>query len=198
MSSIPNITRRKNFESEMLPHMTHLYNFALRMTGDKDDAKDLVQETYIRAYRYFDRFAMGTNARGWLVQMMKNLYINQYRKTVAAPEHVDYNEIEEFYASIRSSSVDGNDLQEKLFGNLLDDEVSSALFELPEEFRMAVVLFDVEGFTYEEIGEICEVPVGTVRSRLHRARRMLRNRLRDYALKHGFRQAVERLDEVQK
>lgn len=175
--------------------MAALYNFAARMTGDLDDAKDLVQETYIRAYRYFERFALGTNARGWLVQIMKNLYINQYRKEVAAPETVDYNGIEDFYASIKSSTVDGNDLQEKLFGNLLDDEVSEALRELPDEFRMVVVLCDVEGYTYEEISDMIEIPIGTVRSRLHRARRLLRDRLREYALSHGFKHANEKPDD---
>ena len=195
MGSITDQTRRGDFEKEMLPHMSALYNFAVRMIGNMDDAKDLVQETYIRAYRYFERFASGTNARGWLIQIMKNLYINQYRKEVAAPETVDYNEIEDFYAIIKSSTVDGNDLQEKIFGNLLDDEVSEALRELPDEFRMVVVLCDVEGYTYEEISEIVEVPIGTVRSRLHRARRLLRDRLREYALRHGFKHADEKVDD---
>ncbi|MFZ1081733.1 MAG: sigma-70 family RNA polymerase sigma factor [Candidatus Kryptoniota bacterium] len=195
MRSIPNEGRRENFEKEMLPHMTAVYNFAVRMIGDSDDAKDLVQETYIRAYRYFEKFALGTNARGWLVQIMKNIYINQYRKNIAAPEKVEYDEIENFYANIKSSMVDGNDLQEKLFGNLLDDEVSGALLELPDEFRMAVVLFDIEGFTYAEIAEINEVPVGTVRSRLHRGRKILRDKLREYALRHGFKHADEKVDE---
>jgi len=188
-------SRRENFEKEMLPHITALYNFAVRMTGDTDDAKDLVQETYIRAYRYFERFLQGTNARGWLVQIMKNLYINQYRKKIAAPEKVDYDEIENFYANIRGSMVDDNDLQEKLFGGLLEDEVAYALLELPDEFRMAVILFDIEGLTYEEIAEINEVPVGTVRSRLHRGRKILRNRLRDYATKHGFKHADEEIED---
>jgi len=196
MESISNHQgRREDFEREMLPHMTAVYNFAVRMIGNSDDAKDLVQETFIRAYRYFDRFALGTNARGWLVQIMKNLYINQYRKEVAAPERVDYDEIENFYAHVRSSMVDSNDLQEKLFGNLLDDEVSAALLELPDEFRMAVILFDIEGFTYAEIAEINEVPVGTVRSRLHRGRKILRDKLRGYALSHGFKHANEEVDE---
>jgi len=187
--------RRESFEKEMLPHMAALYNFAVRMIGDSDDAKDLVQETYIRAYRYFDRFSLGTNARGWLGRIMRNLYINQYRKDIAAPEKVDYDEIEDFYASIRSSVVDSNDLQEKLFGNLLGDEASAALLELPDEFRMTVILFDIEGFTYAEIAEINEVPVGTVRSRLHRGRKILRDKLRGYALSHGFKLANEKIDE---
>ena len=175
--------------------MTAVYNFAVRMIGDVDDAKDLVQETYIRAYRYFENFSLGTNARGWLVRIMRNLYINQYRKDTAAPEKVDYDEVENFYVNIRSSMVDGNDLQEKLFGNLLEDEVSDALLELPDEYRMVVVLCDVEGFTYAEVSETCEIPVGTVRSRLHRARKILRDKLREYALTHGFKHANERIDE---
>ena len=196
MKSIPDHQgRREDFEREMLPHMTAVYNFAVRMIGDVDDAKDLVQETYIRAYRYFENFSLGTNARGWLVRIMRNLYINQYRKDTAAPEKVDYDEVENFYVNIRSSMVDGNDLQEKLFGNLLEDEVSDALLELPDEYRMVVVLCDVEGFTYAEVSETCEIPVGTVRSRLHRARKILRDKLREYALTHGFKHANERIDE---
>ncbi len=180
----------------MLPHMAALYNFAVRMIGDSDDAKDLVQETYVRAYKYFDKFASGTNARGWLVQIMKNLYINQYHKAMGAPEKVDYDEIENFYANIKNSAVDGNDLQEKLFGNLLEDEVSEALLKLPDEYRMVVVLFDLEGFTYAEISETCEIPVGTVRSRLHRGRKILRDSLREYAVRHGYKHAKERIDEA--
>jgi len=196
MTSTPIQVRRENFEKEMLPHLTALYNFAVRMIGDSDDAKDLVQETYVRAYKYFDRFATGTNARGWLVQIMKNLYINQYNKTMAAPEKVSYDEIENFYCNIRSTTVDGNDLQEKLFGKLMEDEVSEALLRLPDEYRMVVVLYDVEGFTYAEISEACEIPVGTVRSRLHRGRKILRDSLREYAVKHGFKHAKENIDEV--
>ena len=186
--------RRANFEKEMLPHLTSLYNVAVRMIRDPDNAEDLVQETYIRAYKYFEKFESGTNAMGWLVRIMKNLYINQYRKEVAAPAKVDYDEIENFYANIRSTGSDDNDLQEKLFGSLLDDEVSAALLELPDEFRTTVILFDIEGLTYTEIADISEIPVGTVRSRLHRARRMLRDKLRDYALKHGFKHDNEEID----
>jgi RNA polymerase sigma-70 factor, ECF subfamily len=195
MPSTPDLARRENFEKEMLPHLTALYNFAVRMIGDPDNAEDLVQETYVRAYKYFHKFELGTNAMGWLVRIMKNLYINQYRKEVAAPEKVDYDEIENFYLSIRSSAADDNNLQEKLFGALLDDEVSAALLELPEEFRTTVILFDIEGLTYAEIAEINEIPVGTVRSRLHRGRRILRDKLREYALKHGFKHADEEIDE---
>jgi len=180
-------SKHKNFEKEMLPHMAALYNFALRMTGDPDDAKDLVQETFMKAYRFFDKYSQGTNAKAWLFRIMKNSYINRYRKESKEPDKIDYDNIKDFYASVKDSAVDTNDLQEKIFGNLFEDEVAKALQELPEDFRTVVILCDIEGYTYEEIADFIEIPIGTVRSRLHRGRRMLRSMLRDYALTRGFK-----------
>ena len=179
--------KHKNFENEMLPHMAALYNFALRMTGDPDDAKDLVQETFLKAYRFFDKYAQGTNAKAWLFRIMKNSYINRYRKESKEPDKIDYDDIKDFYASVKDSKVDTNDLQEKIFGNLFEDEVAKALQDLPEDFRTVVILCDIEGYTYEEIADFIEIPIGTVRSRLHRGRKMLRSMLRDYALRRGFK-----------
>jgi RNA polymerase sigma-70 factor (ECF subfamily) len=179
--------KHKNFETEMLPHMAALYNFALRMTGDPDDAKDLVQETYMKAYRFFDKYSQGTNAKAWLFRIMKNSYINRYRKESKEPDKIDYDEIKDFYATVKDSAVDSNDLQEKIFGNLFEDEIAEALQELPEDFRTVVILCDIEGYTYEEIADFIEIPIGTVRSRLHRGRKMLRSMLRDYALARGFK-----------
>lgn len=180
---------QENFETEMLPHMAALYNFALRMTGDRDDAKDLVQETYMKAYRFFDKYSQGTNAKAWLFRIMKNSYINRYRKESKEPDKIDYDDVKDFYASVKDSTVDTNDLQEKIFGNLFEDEVAEALQELPEDFRTVVILCDIEGYTYEEIADFIEIPIGTVRSRLHRGRKMLRSMLRDYALTRGFKEA---------
>jgi len=188
-------SRRKNFEKEMLPHMAALYNFALRMAGDPDDAKDLVQETYMKAYRFFDKYAQGTNAKAWLFRIMKNSYINRYRKESKEPDKIDYDDIKDFYASVKDSTADNNDLQEKIFGNLFEDEVAKALHELPEDFRTVVILCDIEGYTYEEIADFIEIPIGTVRSRLHRGRKMLRSMLRDYALKRGFKDDNDETDE---
>jgi RNA polymerase sigma-70 factor (ECF subfamily) len=179
--------KHKEFEKEMLPHMSALYNFALRMTGDPDDAKDLVQETYMKAYRFFDKYSQGTNAKAWLFRIMKNSYINRYRRESKEPDKVDYDEIKDFYATVKGSVADTNDLQEKIFGNLFEDEVAKALQDLPEEFRTVVILCDIEGYTYEEIADFIEIPIGTVRSRLHRGRKMLRESLRRYALQRGYR-----------
>ena len=174
------------FEREAIPHSDILYNYALRMTGNADDARDLLQETFLKAFRFWDKYEKGTNVRAWLFRIMKNTYINVYRKAVKEPDTVDYNDIQNFYDVIRENSTDSNDLQEKLFGHLLDDDVTKALESLPEEFRTVVILCDIEGLTYEEIAEFVECPVGTVRSRLHRGRKLLYAKLFEYAKKRGF------------
>ena len=176
----------KEFEREAIPHSDILYNYALRMTGNADDARDLLQETFLKAFRFWDKYEKGTNVRAWLFRIMKNTYINVYRKAVKEPDTVDYNDIQNFYNVIRENSTDANDLQEKLFGHLLDDDVTKALEALPEEFRTVVILCDIEGLTYEEIAEFVECPVGTVRSRLHRGRKLLYAQLFEYAKKRGF------------
>ena len=178
--------RHLNFEREALPHMDALYNFALRTTNNPDDADDLLQETYMKAYRFFDKFEPGTNCKAWLFRIMKNSFINMYRKSAKEPDKVDFNEVEEFYDSIRAPTSAPHDLQEELFANLLDDDISQALNSLPEEFRTVVILCDIEGFTYEEIAEFVECPIGTVRSRLHRGRKLLRAKLFEYAHERGY------------
>ncbi len=184
--STSTVQKHKDFEKEMLPHMDALYNFALKMTGNRDDADDLLQDTYLKAYRFLDKYEKGTNPKAWLFRIMKNSYINKYRKESKEPDKVDYDEIKDFYNIIRAESTDPNDLGEKLFGNLLDDDVTKALESLPEDFRTVVILCDIEGLTYEEIADLVEVPIGTVRSRLHRGRKMLRARLFDYAKQRGY------------
>lgn len=185
---ISRATRKKHedFEKEALPHMDVLYNYALRTTGNEDDARDLLQETYLKAYRFWDKYERGTNIRAWLFRIMKNSYINRYRKETKEPGKVDYGDIENFYNSIRADYSDPNDLQQKLFGNLLGDEVAKALEMLPEDFRTVVILCDIEGMTYEEISEFIERPIGTVRSRLHRGRKLLQAQLFEYARKQGI------------
>ena len=183
--SVPD-PRHKEFEQQALPHMDVLYNYALRLTANADDASDLLQETFLKAYRFWDKFEQGTNLRAWLFRIMKNTYINLYRKEVKEPDKVDYAEIESYYNNIRDESTDDNDLQQKIFGQLLDDDVSKALELLPEEFRTVVILCDIEGLAYEEIAEFLQIPVGTVRSRLHRGRKLLYTRLYDYAKERGF------------
>ena len=178
--------KHEEFKAEAVPHMDLLYNYALRITSNPDDAHDLVQETYLKAYRFWASYQKGTNIRAWLFRIMKNSYINKYRKETKEPATVDYDEIKNFYYSIRAQSADPNDLQTKIFGGLLGDDITRALESLPEDFRTVVILCDIEGLSYEEIAEFVDCPVGTVRSRLHRGRRMLREKLSSYAMKHGY------------
>lgn len=181
-------TRSKHgeFDREAIPHMDILYNYALRMTANAEDAKDLIQETYLKAYRFWDKYEKGTNIRAWLFRIMKNSYINRYRKETKEPETVDYNDIQNFYNTIRDQASDPNDLQQKIFSGLLEDDVARALESLPEDFSTVVILCDIEGLSYEEIAEFVDCPVGTIRSRLHRGRKMLRSKLSSYAKKHGY------------
>ncbi len=174
------------FEKEAIPHMDALYNFALRMTGDGDEADDLVQETYLKAFRFFDKFEKGTNCKAWLFRIMKNTFINSYRKSSKEPDKVDYEDVENFYENIKPSSTDSAHLEKEMYDNLLDDELSNAIASLPEDFRTVIILCDIEGFSYDEIADFVDVPVGTVRSRLHRARKMLFAKLYDYAADKGY------------
>ncbi len=178
--------KREDYEREAVPHMDALYNFAMNLTGKSDDAQDLLQETFLKAFRFFDSFQKGTNCKAWLFQIMKNSFINRYRKQTREPTKVSYDDIEEFFDTIRSDDISLNDLERELFDNVLDDEVSDAVASLPENFRAVLILNDLERFTYEEIAEILACPIGTVRSRLHRARRALREKLFEYAKNRGF------------
>jgi len=191
LQSMPNTDQKlhqlyREFEKEAIPHMNALYNFALKMTGDEDDADDLVQETYLKAFRFFDKFEKGTNCKAWLFRILKNSYINDYRKQVKEPNKVDYEDIQNFYENIKSDEVESRHYEQDVFSNLLDDEISKAITDLPEDFRTVIILSDIEGFTYDEIADFVDIPVGTVRSRLHRARKMLYSQLYDYAKDRGF------------
>jgi len=187
-SSLPSGIQAKHreFEAEALPHLDLLYNFALRTTGDPDDARDLLQETFLKAYRFWDKYEKGTNIRAWLFRIMKNSYINRYRKETREPNKVDFEDVENFYDSIRDESKDTSDLQRRMFGELLGDEVTLALQSLPDDFRTVVILCDIEELTYEEIAEFLNCPIGTVRSRLHRGRKQLQAQLHSYARQRGL------------
>ncbi|HET6272490.1 MAG TPA: sigma-70 family RNA polymerase sigma factor [Bacteroidota bacterium] len=178
--------KQQEFEREALPHMDLLYNYGLRMTNNTADADDLVQETYLKAFRFWDKYEKGTNIRAWLFRILKNSYINRYRRETKEPEMVDYDDVQNFYNTVRGESSETNDLQETLFGNLLDDDVAKAIAALPDDFRTVVILCDIEGLTYEEIAEFVDIPLGTVRSRLHRGRKLLRAQLLDYAKNRGY------------
>ena len=185
------LKRQKEFEAEAYPHKDILFNFALRTTGDKDDAHDLLQETFMKAFRFWDKYEKGTNIRAWLFRIMKNSYINRYRKETREPGMVDYDDVENFYDSIRDDSTESNDLQKSLYRNMLSDEITQALQSLPEDFRTVVILCDIEGLTYDEIAEFLNCPIGTVRSRLHRGRKVLEEKLHDYALERGLLEKSE-------
>lgn len=180
------LKKQSDFRSEMLPHLDALYNFALRLTMDPTDAEDLVQDTIVKAYRFFSSYEKGTNAKAWLFRILKNSYINNYRKKSKRPNEVDYDEVSTFYETIRADQTDTSDLEERMYRDMLDDTVTKALEDLPEDFRSVVLLCDVEGFTYEEIANMLDVPIGTIRSRLHRGRNLLRAALDSYARKRGF------------
>jgi len=173
------------FEKELFPHIEALKTFAYHLTYNEDDANDLVQETYMKAHRFIDKYIQGTNAKAWLFKILKNAYINQYRKRSKRPTRVDFEDIVNYHDS--DDRMPGYlDLREELFDKMMGDEVTIAINSLPIDFRTVVLLCDVEGFTYEEIAKIIDVPIGTVRSRLFRARNMLKEKLKSYAEKMGF------------
>lgn len=180
------LQRKIDFDEEAMPHMNILHGYAMKITGNQLDADDLVQETFLRAFRFFDKFEKGTNCKAWLFRVMKNLFINKYRKNQREPGKVDYDEIENYFDTIRSEKLDSTDLQEKVFSNLLDDDVTKALNSLQDDFKTVVILCDLEGLSYEEIAEFIQCPIGTVRSRLHRGRKMLQQKLYDYAKEKGY------------
>lgn len=182
------IQKQEDFEEEIVPHLDAMYNFALRLTSDPSDAEDLVQDTIVKAYRFFSSYEKGTNAKAWLFRILKNSYINNYRKQSKQPNQVDYDEVSSFYETIRADRTDTSDLEDKMFRELIDDDISNALEELPEDFRTVVLLCDVEGFTYEEIANMLDVPIGTIRSRLHRGRNLLKAQLKEYAEKRGYKE----------
>ena len=163
--------RKEDFDAEAMPHMKLLHNYAYKITGNQLDGDDLLQETFLRAFRFFDKFEKGTNCKAWLFRIMKNLFINKYRKNQKEPGKVDYDDVENFYDSIRSEKVDSSNLQEKVFANLLDDDMTNALNSLQDDFKTVVILCDLEGLSYEEIADFVQCPIGTVRSRLHRGRK---------------------------
>jgi RNA polymerase sigma-70 factor (ECF subfamily) len=180
---------RERFQREALPLLDSLYAGALRMTRNPADAEDLVQETMLRAYRSFDRFEPGTNLKAWLFRIMTNAYINTYRKRQREPLKVSQDDIEDFdlYQELKNHDPAYSATPESIvLDNLLDSDITQAIDDLPEQFRMAVILSDLEGFTYAEMADIMDVPMGTVMSRLHRGRKALQKRLLDLAKEKGI------------
>ncbi len=177
------------FNQEFMPHINSMYNFAYRLTLDQDDSKDLLQDTYLKAFRFIDSFQQGTNAKAWLFRILKNSFINDYRKKSKEPSKVDYQEVESYYNSEDVDRQITPDLRVEALADMIGDEISTALNSLDVDFRTVIILCDLEGFKYEEMAKILDIPIGTVRSRLHRARNLLKEKLSEYARKMGYKNA---------
>jgi len=178
-------SRRAAFESEALPHLDHLYSSAAYLCGDRERAGDLVQETILRAYRFFDRFERGTNCRAWLLTILHNTFRNLYRAGQKERGRIDIDEPQAAREASEAAGA-GEDPETLVLSQMLDQEVAQALADLPEEFRTAIVLVDLNELTYEESAKALECPVGTVRSRLSRGRRLLAGKLAAYAAERGI------------
>jgi RNA polymerase sigma-70 factor (ECF subfamily) len=178
--------KHRIFEAEFIPHIDAMYNFAYRITYDEDSAKDLLQDTYYKAYKFIESFQVGTNAKAWLFRILKNSFINEFRKKNKEPAKVDYQDVETYYNSDDVNEVITSDLRVEVLQDMIGDEVSNALNSLAVDFRIVIILCDLEGFTYEEMSKILDIPIGTVRSRLHRARNLLREKLKTYAKSMGY------------
>jgi len=183
------VADQATFAEDTTGFMDSLYTAALRMTRSPSDAQDLVQETYLKAYRGYGGFEVGTNLKAWLYRILTNTFINSYRSRKRHPEETELDDVEELYLFRRMSGRDGaigRSAEDEALDWITDDEVKAALESLPESFRMTVLLADVEGFSYKEIAEIMDVPIGTVMSRLHRGRRALEKALHDFGVARGF------------
>lgn len=175
------------FETELLPHADALYNFAYHLTYNEEDANDLVQEAYLKAYKYIHNYQAGTNGKAWLFRILKNTFINDYRKTSKLPDTIDYQDLVDVHMENEIVSSHQYDLRDDIFNGTMGDEISTALNNLPVDFKTVILLCDIEGFSYEEISKILEIPIGTVRSRLHRARNILKEKLHAYAESMGYK-----------
>ena len=179
--------KRKEFEAQALPHMDALYRTALRLAKNQSDAEDLVQEAFAKAYRFWDKFELGSNCRAWLFKIMTNIFINEYRSKSRSPLQANIDDIDDnyLYGQLASSEMTENP-EQTLFSKLFDDDVKKAIENLPDDFRLVAVLSFLEGFSYQEIAEIADLQLGTVKSRLHRGRKLLQKQLFDYAVKNGY------------
>lgn len=181
--------KQEIFDHEFMPHIHSMYNFGYRLTLERDDAKDLVQDTYLKAFRFIESFQKGTNAKAWLFRILKNSFINDYRKKSKEPSKVDYQEVETYYNSDEVDRQITPDLRVESLKDMIGDEISNALNSLDVDFRTVIILCDLEGFKYEEMAKILDIPIGTVRSRLHRARNLLKEKLKSYAQSMGYNKA---------
>jgi RNA polymerase sigma-70 factor (ECF subfamily) len=184
------VADQATFADLAMEHMGSLYTAALRMTRNPADAEDLVQETYLKAYRAFNTFQEGTNLKAWLYKILTNTFINSYRSRKRRPEQSELDDVEDLYLYRRLGGLEaaaaGRSAEEEVLDSFTDVEVKDALESLPEQFRLAVLLADVEGFSYKEIADILAVPIGTVMSRLHRGRKALQKALYDFGMTRGL------------
>jgi RNA polymerase sigma-70 factor, ECF subfamily len=184
------VADQAEFAELAMPFMHGLYTAALRMTRNPSDAEDLVQETYLRAYRGFGGFQDGTNLKAWLYKILTNTFINMYRAKKRRPQQEALDDMEDFSLYRKIGGLEAVDAERgpemEVLDSIPEESIKQALEDLPEQFRMAVLLADVEGFSYKEIAEITEVPIGTVMSRLHRGRKQLQRRLWDLAVERGL------------
>jgi RNA polymerase sigma-70 factor (ECF subfamily) len=181
---------KEQFTSDAMQYAPQLFSTALRMTRNRSDAEDLVQETYIKGWRSFHTFEKGTNLRAWLFRIMTNTYINKYNAQKRKGTEVELDDVEELFLYKRLGSIDQSQLsssaEDQMLNLFTDDEVKNALESLPEDFRVPVLLSDVDGFAYKEIAEMLEIPIGTVMSRLHRGRKAMQKMLYEYARERGL------------
>lgn len=181
---------KESFADQAMPYMSQLYSAAVRMTRNPSDAEDLVQETFLRGYRGFGGFEQGSNLRAWLYRILTNTFINQYRSRQRRPDETDMGEQEDLFLFRRLGGLEAvranRSAEDELMDFFTDSTVKEALDDLPENFRIPVLLADVDGFSYKEIAEMLDIPIGTVMSRLHRGRKALQKRLYDYASTRGM------------
>jgi RNA polymerase sigma-70 factor (ECF subfamily) len=179
-----------NFERDALPLAPQLYGAAVRMTRNPANAEDLVQETFLKAYRAYGTFEEGTNLKAWLFRILTNTFINNYRRDTRRPQETDLGELEDLYLFRRlareTSATSSTSAEDQLLEGLVEEDIKQAIESLPENFRMVVLLADLEGFSYKEIADILDIPIGTVMSRLHRGRKALQVALWDFATKRGL------------
>lgn len=178
------------FAAQAMPFMDSLYGAALRMTRNPAEAEDLVQETFLKAYRAYDSFTAGTNLRAWLYRILTNTYINKYRKAARRPDEVDLGDVEDLYLYRRIGSEESAEAsrttEDRVLDGLVESDIKKAVEGLPENFRIPVLLADLEGMSYQEIADILEIPIGTVMSRLHRGRKAMQKTLWEFASKRGL------------
>jgi len=182
------VADQTNFESDAMQYAPQLYSAALRMTRSPADAEDVVQETFLKAYRAYDSYTEGTNLKAWLYRILTNTYINKYRKAQRRPSEVELGELQDLYLYKRLGEASGasQSAEADMLDEFVDTDVIEALESLPETFRFPVLLADVDGFSYKEIAEMLDIPIGTVMSRLHRGRKALQKKLWDVAQEHGI------------